>query len=58
MKISDPDVDLVCDERDIYERLLSLKDAEILELGCGKAEKTLAIARHGKVRDDCCTGSR
>jgi ubiquinone/menaquinone biosynthesis C-methylase UbiE len=49
MKISDPNVDLVCDEQDIYERLLSLKDAEILELGCGKAEKTLAIARHGKV---------
>ena len=45
MKISDPQADLTCDERDIYESLLPLKGARVLELGCGKAEKTLAIAR-------------
>ena len=50
MKISNPDIDLVCDERDIYTRLLPLENADILELGCGKAEKTLAIAKDGKAR--------
>ncbi|ADE11392.1 Methyltransferase type 11 [Sideroxydans lithotrophicus ES-1] len=48
MKISEPGYDRVCDERDIYERLLPLEDADILELGCGKAEKTFAIAERGK----------
>jgi ubiquinone/menaquinone biosynthesis C-methylase UbiE len=48
MKISEPDYDLVCDEQDIYERLLPLKGADILELGCGKAEKTFAIAERGR----------
>ena len=50
MKISNPDIDLVCDERDIYTRLLPLENADILELGCGKAEKTLVIAKDGKAR--------
>jgi ubiquinone/menaquinone biosynthesis C-methylase UbiE len=45
MKLSDPQADLVCEEREIYESLLPLKGANVLELGCGKAEKTLAIAR-------------
>jgi len=49
MKISMPDVDLVCDEREIYERLLPLDGAHILELGCGKAENTFHIAKNGKV---------
>ena len=50
MKISNPNIDLVCDERAIYEHLLPLENADILELGCGRAEKTLAIAKDGKVR--------
>lgn len=49
MKISNFATELICDERDIYERLLRLEDADILELGCGKADKTLAIAKDGKV---------
>ena len=49
MKISSPETELICDERDIYERLLTLQDADILELGCGKADKTMAIAKGSKV---------
>ncbi|MBS4097010.1 MAG: class I SAM-dependent methyltransferase [Sulfuricella sp.] len=49
MKIADPRADLVCDEREIYQRLLPLHGATVLELGCGKADKTLAIARAGAV---------
>ena len=47
MKIADSEAGLICDEREIYEQLLSLQNADVLELGCGKADKTLAIA--GKV---------
>ncbi len=47
MKISSSDTNPVCDEREIYERLLSFRNAEVLELGCGKADKTLAIAEKG-----------
>ncbi|MDD5403078.1 MAG: class I SAM-dependent methyltransferase [Sulfuricella sp.] len=50
MIISNPHADLVCDERDIYEQLLSLQGADILELGCGRAEKTRAISQNGKAR--------
>ena len=39
----------ICDERDIYERQLILEGASILELGCGKAEKTFEIAQNWKV---------
>ncbi len=49
MKISNPETQLICDEREIYERLLSLDNADVLELGCGKADKTMAIAKDGKV---------
>lgn len=49
MKISDPFEDTVCNERSIYESLLPLKGAHILELGCGRAEKTREIAQNGKV---------
>ncbi|MHB1333627.1 MAG: class I SAM-dependent methyltransferase [Sulfuriferula sp.] len=45
MKISDSTVDVVCDEFEIIKNLLPLKGAHILELGCGKAEKTRAIAQ-------------
>lgn len=49
MNIASPETELICDERNIYERLLRFKDADILELGCGKADKTMAIAKDGKV---------
>ncbi|MFN3397502.1 MAG: class I SAM-dependent methyltransferase [Sulfurimicrobium sp.] len=50
MIISNSDAHLVCDERDIYEQLLPLQGADILELGCGRAEKTRAISHSGKAR--------
>ncbi|WP_173059822.1 class I SAM-dependent methyltransferase [Sulfurimicrobium lacus] len=50
MMISNPLANLVCDERDVYEQLLPLQGADILELGCGKAEKTRAISQSGKAR--------
>ena len=49
MKISDPDADFLCDEFDVIVAELPLAGARILELGCGKAEKTRAIAQSGKV---------
>ncbi|MFA7242762.1 MAG: class I SAM-dependent methyltransferase [Sulfuricellaceae bacterium] len=49
MKISNPSANTVCDESEIYENLLRLEGAHILELGCGKADKTRAIAQYGKV---------
>ncbi|OIQ68175.1 hypothetical protein GALL_502360 [mine drainage metagenome] len=44
MQISIPHIDLICDEQEIYEQLLPLEQAKVLELGCGKADKTRAIA--------------
>lgn len=49
MKIQDPLASINCLEREIYESLLSLDGAHVLELGCGKAEHTRAIAEGGKV---------
>ncbi len=44
MKICDPDNATVCEERTVYEALLPLAGARVLELGCGRADKTRAIA--------------
>lgn len=49
MKISDPANDMLCDEYDLIAAELPLENAQVLELGCGKAEKTRAIAQAGKV---------
>lgn len=49
MKISDPSAELVCDEYEMIAAELPLENAQVLELGCGKAEKTRAIAQSGKV---------
>jgi ubiquinone/menaquinone biosynthesis C-methylase UbiE len=49
MQISDPSIEILCDERNIYESMLPLQGARVLELGCGTAEKTRAIAQTGKV---------
>lgn len=45
MRIADPDVARVADEADILNELLLLSGAKVLELGCGKADKTRLIAR-------------
>ncbi|MDD5241983.1 MAG: class I SAM-dependent methyltransferase [Sulfuricella sp.] len=47
MKISDPLANTLCDERNVYESVLPLAGAHVLELGCGKADKTRAIAQTG-----------
>ncbi len=49
MKIADPSVTIVREEREVFDSLLPLQGAHILELGCGKAEKTRSIAQGGKV---------
>lgn len=45
MRISDPGVSRVADEAEIIEELLSLRGASVLELGCGKADKTRLVAQ-------------
>lgn len=47
MKISAPLANTLCDERDIYEAMLPLDGAHVLELGCGKADKTRTISQTG-----------
>lgn len=49
MKIADPAADILCDEFDLITAELPLANARVLELGCGKAEKTRRIAQSGKV---------
>jgi len=50
MRIAAPETTLTCTEPEIYNRLLTLDGKHILELGCGKAEKTRAIATSGAGR--------
>ncbi len=45
MYISDPEVKLVANEAVILDELLHLKGAMVLELGCGKADKTRIVAQ-------------
>lgn len=49
MKIADPDSSPVLDEFDVIFAELPMLNATVLELGCGKAEKTRKIAASGKV---------
>lgn len=49
MKISQP-TDKICTENEIFEKILSLDNKEILELGCGKADLTRLIASKGHGR--------
>ena len=49
MKIADRSSDLLCNEFDVIAAELPLTEAKVLELGCGKAEKTRRIATTGKV---------
>ena len=45
MRISSPEANLVANEGVIIDELLHLEGATVLELGCGKAEKTRIVAR-------------
>lgn len=47
MKIAAEQIDLICLESEVYNRLLSLDNKHILELGCGNAQKTRDIATSG-----------
>jgi hypothetical protein len=49
MQIADATAELVCDEYAVIVAELPLAGAQVLELGCGKAEKTRTIAQSGKV---------
>jgi ubiquinone/menaquinone biosynthesis C-methylase UbiE len=49
MKLSDPESFELCDEYVVVQRLLPLAGAHLLELGCGGAEKTRAIAEGGQI---------
>ena len=44
MRLDQPDITRNCVESDIYESLVKLDGATILELGCGKADHTRRIA--------------
>jgi len=50
MKIAVEQIDINCPEAEIYNRLLSLDNKHILELGCGSAEITRNIASAGADR--------
>jgi len=45
MKIFNPEMGPVVDETEVLNELLHLQDARVLELGCGKAEKTRIVAQ-------------
>jgi SAM-dependent methyltransferase len=48
MQITIPDINQICEEHLLFARLLP-EQARVLELGCGKAEKTRAIAKDDKI---------
>ena len=48
MRIQNPEVEGVVKEAEIYTRLLPLEGARIIELGCGPAAHTRAIAEGGR----------
>jgi len=50
MKIAEAEIETTCIEAEIYERLLTLDDKHILELGCGSAQITRNIASTGSGR--------
>ncbi len=49
MKIADPTAEHLCDEYELIVAELQLENAKVLEIGCGKAEKTRTIALSGDV---------
>lgn len=51
MKIADPSQTTVCNEVKLMLAELPLDGARLLELGCGKAEKTRLLAEAGRVKE-------
>lgn len=51
MKIADPTQDTLCNEIKLMLSELPLDGASVLELGCGKADKTRTLAESGRVRE-------
>lgn len=51
MKIADPTQDTLVSEVKLMLDTLPLEGARVLELGCGKAEKTRLLAESGRVRE-------
>lgn len=51
MKIADPTQTTLCNEVTLMLSELPLDGARVLELGCGKAEKTRTLAETGRVRE-------
>lgn len=51
MRINSDDYPLIDNESEVYNRVLQLDGKNILELGCGKAEFTMAIAKDGQSRN-------
>ncbi len=51
MKIADPSQTQVCNEVQLMLETLPLDGAVVVELGCGKAEKTRTLAERGRVRE-------
>lgn len=49
MRIADPAADNLCNELELMSAELPLANARVLELGCGKAEKTRSLSRAGQV---------
>lgn len=47
MRLVADKIDISCPEAEIYNRLLALDNKHIVELGCGRAEKTREIAIAG-----------
>lgn len=50
MQLTNDNIQRICHEDDIYNSLLELDNRQILELGCGKAALTRAIATGGQGR--------
>lgn len=53
MKLSEANITRTCAEQEIYNELLCLDGKMILELGCGRAEITRALATEGHDRHIC-----
>jgi SAM-dependent methyltransferase len=51
MKIADPTQTKLCNEIKLMLSELPLDDARVLELGCGKAEKTRMLAETGRIME-------
>ncbi|MGB8884254.1 MAG: class I SAM-dependent methyltransferase, partial [Azonexus sp.] len=51
MKIADPAQDTVVDEVSLVLAELPFDGSSVLELGCGKAEKTRMLAKTGRLKE-------